>query len=347
MKNIPVLMFLVIILFILTVKYPVFTQENFKNNDERAVVSSETETGQTDRKPRNFHISIGPLYGIMYGQGLEIVYPTDTAGKLLSELRWDMKPINYSGLQAGFEQLNSLNKWGLFTEISFLLGIPGDTGTMVDKDWRSVENGELTNYSRHKNRTNEFYWIDVKAGLLFPLNSRFYINPFLCGSWMMFSFTARDGEIKYARVKNSLQPAFYPIDDDPNIDTITGNVVNYTQNWLIAATGFIVGAHITPRFNMGFSFQITPLTFCSSVDEHIGSRTFYDLANYGLFIEPALNMSLNIKWIELNFNLGYRYINPARGKSYIEQSGNYSSSANDAGAGLSLFNACIIVKACF
>jgi outer membrane protease len=337
-------MFLVIIFFIITAKYPVLTQEKLKNNDERAVVLFDIETSQTLKKNKNFNISIGPLYGIMYGQILELVYPTDTAGKLLSELRWDMKPINYLGLQAGFEQQNPLNKWGLFTEISFLLGIPGDTGTMEDRDWQSVENGELTNYSNHKNRTNEFYWFDAKAGLLFSLNSQFYLNPFLGFSWMKFSFTARDGMIKYARNKSS--NTYYQIDDDPDIEYLTGNICNYTQNWYIAAAGFLIGAHITPLINMDFSFQITPLTFCSSIDEHLKTnKTFYDITNYGLFIEPALNMSLNIKWMEFNLNLSYRHINPARGKSYINEN-NYPS-GNEAGAGLSLFNACFLVKARF
>jgi outer membrane protease len=324
MKNIPALMFLVIIFLLITVKNPAFTGEN---SDD-------------------LQISTGSLYGIMTGQILELVYPTDTAGELLSKLRWVVNPINYYGLQFKLDRYNLMNKWGLFTDISLLLGTQGDTGIMEDMDWQSVENGELTCYSSHKNSVNEFICMDVKAGFLLPLDSRVYFNPFLSFSWMMFSFTAKDGEAKRARVKNPLRSDYYPIDEDPEKYSFTGDVINYTQNWLIAAAGFIFSTRITPRLNLDFSFQISPLTFCSSVDEHIGSRTYYDFTGYGIFIEPAVNMSLNIKRFVFDFNLNYRHIGCTRGNSYIEMmSGNYYSSANEAGAGLSLLNVCFTIKA--
>jgi outer membrane protease len=323
MKNIAVLSVLVII----------FCANSYAEESEGA--SSEGTSGE-----KNYCFSLGPQFGFVLGQALEIVYPIngETKGEFLSELKWDMKPVFYYGIQAEFNRVDMMKAPGFFSSISFNAGIPADSGVMEDRDWQSRENGNLTNYSIHTNKTNVFLRFDAVCGASFPTNNNL-VKLFIGGSWMRFDFTGRDGYGIYARIKNS--NTYYPIEDNPDKYDYSGEtVISYQQDWLILAAGFSIGTNVFYPFSFDVSFQISPLTYCAATDNHIKRDTiFRDFTVLGLFIEPSFNISFAVKPVELSLGLNYRYIGKTRGESYINANNSgFNLDSHKAGAGLSMFD---------
>ena len=300
-------------------------------------------------KERNYTFSLGSQFGFVHGLALEIVYPVpgETMGELLSELRWDMKGVFYYGAKIDFFRTDVMKGPGFFASVSFKTGIPGDSGTLENRDWMSVENGSLTHFSSHTNRTSDFYWLDLALGATIPVKPYFYLKPFVSGSWMHFSFTGRDGNGTYARQKTST--TFYSIDDNPLKYPFSGEVIHYKQDWFLAAMGFSVGTKILSPFSFDLSFQISPFTYCAAMDEHLEREdTFLDYTGWGLFLEPAGVFLFSVgRRIDLSFELAWRYIGKTRGETYMKHGNNnkkYYLSTNEGGAGLSLFNANFLIR---
>ena len=297
---------------------------------------------------RKYSFSAGNQFGFVYGQAFEIVYPVpnSTKGELLSELIWDMKPVFYYGMYMDFGRTDISGGPGFFSSLSFKAGVPGDTGIMENRDWRSWENDALTDFSSHTNKTREFYWLDIATGISFPVKTYFYVKPYLFASWMRFSFTGRDGYGEYARSKPSSSQTYHPINDNPMTYTFTGDVITYEQNWLLAAAGISFGRKFRNFFSCDLSFQISKLTYCAAVDEHIDRRiVFMDFTGWSLYIEPKASVSFTMQQLELSLEAAYRYIDKTRGETYIKRGeGNFYLSEGDAGAGLSLLDMGLLFK---
>jgi len=325
MKNITSLTVLVIILLSLSLPYKAHCQE--------------------ENRERNYGFSFGTQFGFVHGQSLELVYPTDTKGELLSELRWDMKPVFYYGAEISFGLSDIMSRVGFFSSVSYKIGVSADSGVMEDRDWWSTENDSLTVFSSHTNKTGEFYKLDAVIGVSFPVKSYFYIMPFISGSWMRFSFAGRDGYGKRARDKPSSSAAYYPINDNPHEYTFSGEVIRYKQDWFLIAAGFSIGTKLLSPFYFDISFQISPLTYCTAVDEHLTSNdTYLDNTVMGLFLEPRGSFSFTMERIEFSLEFAYRYIGRTRGESYRKtNNGNYIPNG-EAGAGLSFMDTRLLVK---
>ncbi|MDR2953226.1 MAG: omptin family outer membrane protease [Treponema sp.] len=299
---------------------------------------------QEQEKIHQYAFSTGPLFGFASGQALEVVYPENTKAPLMSELRWDMKPLYYIGARLDIDKIEPEGKPAFFSSLSFKAGIPADSGIMEDRDWLSKENSALTHFSSHSNETSEFYWLDITAGVSLPVKTFFYIKPFLSGSWMRFSYAARDGYGKYAKETGKPQ-AYFPIDDDPYRFLFSGAVIRYTQNWLIAAAGFAIGVKFPPLFTFDLSFQISPLSFCIDRDEHLlRNYTYIDYTGWGVFIEPAAKLIFAARGIEFSFEYAWRYISNTKGETLISDGGEFFSLNSKAGAGLSLTESRTVVK---
>ena len=330
MRNIAVLSILVIMLF------PLFSQE----------------------QSRNYGFSAGTHLGFVYGQAFEYVYPTITKGEFLSELRYDMKPVFYLGFQADFSRIDLMSAPGFFASLDFKIGIPGNTGGHQNRDWMDIEKAHLTHFSTHSNRTSSFYWLDAAIGASIPVKSIFYIKPFISGSWMHFAFTGTGGKGTYAR-KTGCSPEctmnthincksnhyndftnYDSIKDNPHKYIFNGNVIRYQQDWLILAAGFSVGTNIISPFTFELTFQISPLTNCTAIDEHLTTKvTYRDYSSWGLFLEPKGRISFAIKNFDLSLETAYRYIGKTKGPSYNDYGnpGTFSQQGQ-AGAGLSLMD---------
>jgi outer membrane protease len=352
MKNIAFLSSLVIILFIFSAINPV----NCEAND-------------------NYQFSIGTFFGIVYGQAFELVYPNPeiTKGELLSELRWDMKPVYYLGLNLDFGRINKMTSVGFYTSIAFKAGIPGDSGVHENRDWMSTENSNLTHFSSHTNRTRELFWLDALAGVSIPVKSYFYIKPFISGSWMHFAYSGMNGRGIYARKEvcsvyctlphqsgsscpgrgppdftkyHPIDSADFPYYNYPDGYSFTGEVIRYQQDWLLIAAGISIGTNFFYPFVFNFSFQISPFTYCAARDDHLTRNvTFLDFTGWGLFYEPKGKISFYIKNIDFSLEGAYRIIGRTTGPSYNDDgTPGIFRSGGLAGAALSLIDIRFLVR---
>jgi outer membrane protease len=322
MKNIAVLSVLVIILSVNSYA------------DESVVPTAEVPSAEGTSAERNYCFSLGPQFGFVFGQALEIVYPLpgDTKNDIYSELIWDMKPVFYYGIQAEFSRIDPMKAPGFFSSLSFKAGIPADSGVMEDRDWLTPANNDLTRFSRHTNKTDIFIQLDAAIGASFPANNNL-LKLFIGGSWMRFAFTGRDGYGIYNDV-------------NPKEQNFSGDtVISYQQDWLLLIMGFSAGTNLYP-FSFNVSFQISPLTYCAAIDNHIKRKTiFRDFTGLGFFIEPSFNMSFAVKPVELTLGLNYRYIGKTKGKSYINANNlGFDLDSHNVGAGLSMLDSRFLVS---
>jgi outer membrane protease len=299
--------------------------------------------------PREFSFAIAPQTGLLYGQAEEIVYPSTTKAPYLSQLLWDLKPLFYYGALFNFSYQKTMSPWGFFSDLSFKAGIPGMTGTMEDRDWQSVENDELTNFSSHDNQTAEFLWFDASAGIFVPLRHQSQLRLSIAVSYMHFAFSGFDGYATYARGKND-SGEYYSIDDSPYEYTFSGSVIHYSQDWLIIAPAISLNARFLNYFSGGLSFQISPLIICADEDEHVlTDTTFRDYTRWGLFLEPRGRLTFSpVPRFELSLDMAYRFITGSRGESYQAPTGTGEFlPSGEAGTGLSFMDSALALKVRF
>jgi len=341
MRNIAVFLFLVTILFIFSAVFP----EN-----------CEAES--------NYSISAGTGFGALFGRTFEYVYPIDTPGELLSELRYDIKRIFYASLFADYAKTDIMQSSGVFAALSFKAGLPGDSGTHENRDWTSTIDDGLTHFSSHSNTLRSLYILDFSFGASFPVKTVMYIKPFLSGSWMHFEFTGKDGYGIYARKTGCTciqyahdstacpgisSAAFDPINNNPFNYLFTGDVIRYQQDWLIFSLGITLGTIKLSPFMFELSFKVSPFSYCAAKDEHLSNNyTFMDFTAWGLFMEPNVKASVTLSGIIISFEASYRSVGKTKGPAYNRpgNSGNFIQT-NDAGAALSLLDARLSVSYSF
>jgi outer membrane protease len=293
-------------------------------------------------------LSLSYQTGIWYGQAEEIVYPPASAysgTELYSQLLWDMRPVWYNGLLLDFGRINPLTQWSVIANFSFKYGFPGKSGTMDDRDWLSAKNDALTNFSSHDNNTKEVIMIDGAAGVAIPIQGMFLLKVFAQASYMRFSFSGMDGYGIYAEHLGN--GAYAPIDDNPTLYTFSGKVINYTQEWMVAALGHSFTINFYDHFSAGWSVLISPFIACSGFDEHLLTHTqFSDYMQGGLFLEQGAELSFAAtQWLTLSVDYSWRYISRTKGSSYNRAYGTeYHVPGGEAGAGLSVSDASLRVK---
>jgi len=281
---------------------------------------------------QDYGFSVGTQFGFVHGSAFEYVYnPPGAEREILSELIWDMKPVFYYGFSLDFSRKDLMSGPGFFASISFNSGIPADSGVMEDRDWYwPTTNNEWTHFSSSTNKTRDFFRLDAAAGASIPVRSYFYFKPFISGSWMRFSFTARDGYRKYPNVEGPLE----------------GDVCEYQQDWFLLAAGVAAGTNILLPFSFNLSFQISPFTYCAAIDNHLireSDTIFRDYAGWGLFLEPGASVSLKVERIEAALDFSWRFIGRTRGDSILISDGKASRNG-EAGTGLSFIDTRLLVK---
>ena len=295
---------------------------------------------------RDYSFSLCPQFGFLYGHAEEIVYPSpENKADLLSLLLWDTKPVFYYGFLMDFSPVKPLEKRGFFSGLSMKFGIPGPSGSMVDKDWQSVENAELTNYSSHDNVAEETLILDFTAGVSFPFFNAMFVKTFVNVSFMKFRFSGENGYMIYARYLGD--DKYAPIDEDPIKMSFNGKVISYSQEWFYAAPGISAG-YGYKDFLAEISFMITPFVFCADIDEHKSlNKQFKDNMTGGIMLEPGLRLSYTAgKRLGISCEISWRYISGTRGPAYmrIPIGGGYYDPAGEAGAGLSILNTALLLK---
>jgi hypothetical protein len=161
----------------------------------------------------------------------------------------------------------------------------------------------------------------------------FYIKPFISFSWMYFSFSGRDGKKEI--------PVEY---------VHSGEVIRYKQQWLLVGAGFSAETKILYPLTFGISFQISPFTNCTAIDEHLrlGEEydEYHDFTSMSLFLEPACAISYSVSRFELSLVFSYRYIGRTSGNSYKKNINDEDFKLIDhkAGAAFSAFDTSLLFK---
>jgi outer membrane protease len=239
-----------------------------------------------------------------------------------------------------------MEKRGFFFNLSLKFGIPGASGYMENRDWLSKENTDLTHYSKHDNNTRELFFLDVSSGLTFPLKQAFLLKTYINFSFMRFSFYSMDGYGIYALHNGN--GIYESIDDtSANRQQFKGKVISYTQEWLYAAPGVSLGYYYK-HFLAEISFQISPLVFCTGLDEHKTTNVQYrDYMMGGIFLEPGVRFTAAVsKWFDLSWEFSWRYISGTTGYTHRRSpiGSGVDIKEGEAGAGLSIINSGLLLK---
>ena len=298
---------------------------------------------------QSYAVSLSPLFGMVHGHAEELVYPgEETKAPLLSQLLWNMKPVLYYGFSLDLSQINQRERWGYFVNFSMKYGIPGISGIHENRDWQSVQNASLTDFSRHDNHTMEMFLLNARAGLSFPLRRVMLLKVFADVSFMCFSFAGMDGYGIYARKIS--EGYYHPFDDNPVREDFSGKkVISYTQEWLTFSPGVSFGYFFHRNFLAELAFLASPLVLCSDLDEHKRpvDKQFRGYMRGGLLIEPGMKLSFAAaKWLDISCELSWRHISGTKGPAYMKSPigmGTWGP-GGEAGVGLSIVNTSLALK---
>jgi outer membrane protease len=297
---------------------------------------------------KDYAISLSPQFGFLYGHAEELVYPVKTKADLLSLLLWDMKPVFYYGFLMDFSPVKPLEKRGFFFGLSMKSGIPGPSGVMEDRDWQSIENTELTNFSSHDNITKELFLLDFSTGYSFPFFNALIVKTFINISYMNFLFDGENGYRTYAKDLGSGK--YGPIANAPKVP-MSGKLISYSQEWFYTTPGISLGYGYKDFLLAEISFMITPLVLCADHDEHYynidGGTEYRDNMKGGIMIEPGFRFSYTIsKWLGISCDISWRYVSGTRGPTYSRSpiGTGFFKPAGEAGAGLSILNTALLLK---
>jgi len=290
------------------------------------------------------HVSLGLSFGLLSGTSEEIVYRNSSANNYLSQLNWELNPLLYVGVDAGYgwqsqavpESVFGKILSGFFVDVFFKYGLPGDTGVMEDRDWIRQPTWVVSHYSLHDNRTDIAMLAGLDVGRSFKLWNEFRLGAFLSYNVMYYSFSARGGTFLYPELDGG---HFF----DPSQET----VVTYKQFWQIFSPGISFYGEFNRYFDIELFFRISPLVTVSSFDEHL-VRTLQiinDPMPFGLYIEPGFIFTFKpASKFMLSLSLNHRSIGGNRGDSRYRYPDNSNTYTNVGGADYSAFDIGLTVK---
>jgi outer membrane protease len=294
-----------------------------------------------------FIISTETKFGLLYGEGEEIVYGAPSGAAYLSQLLWDMKPLFYFGAGVSLAVKNPSWPVGLYTGLSVKAGFPGTSGSMEDRDWLDDDNQYLTNFSTHTNNTISALFLDYDLGVSIPirLKGTYTMDLTVFGrlSWMNLEWLARDGYTQYGSHTTG-STDYGPWDPSLPKNAHSGPAIRYRQTWLMVAPGVTLDFPVLNLFSIGVSFTVSPLIWASAEDFHlIRNLQFNDYPRWGISLEPRLEFVYSPgDRLALSLYASYRYISGARGDIYqnnnplLRTLGGAGAGYNALDAGLSL-----------
>ncbi|MDR2211287.1 MAG: omptin family outer membrane protease [Spirochaetaceae bacterium] len=291
-----------------------------------------------------YTFSLGIETGFLYGTSYEITYTEPQNEDYVSELAWDLKPLWFVGLTAEYGPREPLKGIAVFTNLNFKAGIPAKTGVIEDRDWLTptTEQGSLTLFSSHDNRTKTVLLADLEGGISIPVKGPVVLKLLFDISYMLFKFEAWDGYSQYGANGHfpTVSNPYVPWDANWPKKKLKGLGIDYMQNWLIFSPG-LEAALLFDYVSISVLCFASPFVFCFASDNHYQQTpAFYttETLNGGACYEAEgkITLSLN-RHFAFNVRVSYRYITGTRGDlelSEQDSSGTTSTYYKDiAGAG--------------
>jgi outer membrane protease len=299
-----------------------------------------------------FSLSAEAIFGVLYGEGQEIVYK-DAKGNYLSELLWDMKPLFYVGATLSLKLRPS---WpvGFYTTLSAKSGIPGPSGDTEDRDWLDSDHDYLTHYSKHDNYTNSALFLDGDLGISIPLRPGKSFNPavsvFGRVSYMKLEWSSRDGYTQYGP-NGTMLPPFDEWEDSFPKKESSGPAIQYSQTWFFISPGLAADFPVSRFLSLSCSFTITPFLWAVAEDEHKNTAKqvrYKDYPQGGLGMEPkAWAVFFPASRFSLSLQASYRYISGSKGDTWRKTPNSPYIQDGTGGAGFHALDAGISVKVNF
>ncbi|MCL1814648.1 MAG: omptin family outer membrane protease [Treponema sp.] len=260
-------------------------------------------------------LSIGTSLGFLAGEGEEIVYRNEISSHKLSQLLWKFEPVVYAGIDLNYNWKLPLpsGRISLFAGTSFKFGLPSGQGAVEDRDWMHPSITDfLTHYSVSTIKTENAILLDTDIGTAFAISENFSVKAFISYGFMHFYWKAKGGSF------------LYPDDDGDNFyypNSIT--VGTYKQTWHILSAGTSLYYRFNPKFDIEPFIKVSPLIWCSSLDEHLAAeKVITDTMFGGLFLEFGLQFSFKpADFLTLSLFCTGRIIDGARGNGFYEGDG--------------------------
>ncbi|GHV81880.1 hypothetical protein AGMMS49991_04380 [Spirochaetia bacterium] len=300
-----------------------------------------------------FIISTEAAFGLMYGEGEEILYGAPNGAPYLSQLLWDMKPLLYVGSALSLAVKNPSWPVGIYTSVTVKAGIPGNTGSMEDRDWLDDDNQYLTHYSIHDNNTTGAFLLDYDLGVSIPIRFKqaYTMDLTVFGrlSWMQMEWFSQGGYTQYGE-NNHQYPPFVEWDAGFPKASISGPAISYRQMWLIAGPGLILDFPVWKLFSVSISFTVSPFIWGAAVDNHLRPdkfKQYNDYPRWGISLEPQMEFAYSPDdRFSLSVYVSYRLISGAKGDTYQDNNPSLRS-ANAIGAGYHALDTGLSLKISF
>ena len=285
--------------------------------------------------------SLGVSFGLLNGEGEEIVYTSSSSSDLYSRLNWDIKPLFYAGVDLDYKWKSGASRLGFFTDIGFKYCIPGCTGVTEDRDWMDIHENPtypwLNLFSEHECYAKTGILLDFNIGMTVDLVYELKLKLFLSYSLMYYSWLAKNGSVLYP-------PGF-----SPGHVQVSGDGIEYEQLWNIFSPGVSVYGSTNRFYDIEIFIKYSPLVWCNAVDYHIVKKSRYiDTLFSGFYIEPGFMVSYK-PYSALCFLLSfdYRYLGGLRGYTTIKRPGYPDIIDYGAGAAYSAVNVTLAAKYTF
>ena len=297
---------------------------------------------QTESGRYGFYLS--PLFGILYGQGEEILYRDSGWDQYASQLLWDLKPLVYTGLAADFGPRDPFERRGFIAAGSIKYGLPLRTGSMEDRDWMNLETNWLTHYSQHQAYSQNAILADLSAGYSWPLTNYLALSAYGEFSFMYLSWSADNGYAQYTTEATKDEGDYPPWNNNLPKTYFNGKNILYTQIWFIFSPGLCLKGRINRLFSAQAHFNYSPLIYATAKDDHLipnkdyQGRSFEDYLYFGHYLKGGGKFIFSpLENMDLSLSCSYRYITRTRGPSYWEYTGSevtsHLSKNYDGGAG--------------
>ncbi|MDR3160948.1 MAG: omptin family outer membrane protease [Spirochaetaceae bacterium] len=248
----------------------------------------------------SYTLSVSASLGFVYGFGGEFVYKNSNTG-MQEQTTWDIKPLFVWGAALDFSRRDPMEGFGVFIRTDLQSGFFGKTGTTGEvRETIWTESGNTVQSSIHDNYTNGAWMVDVTTGISIPILSRLCLRLYAALDYMKFTWNGREG---YKLLAGGSAVKYY------------GPVISYSQTWLSLAGGVSVHYPFLRFFNLGLSFQISPLIIAEAQDAHFLNKIQYtDHMSGGLFLNPRAELVFSpFKELDAFLNFSYRLIQGPQG----------------------------------
>ena len=272
-----------------------------------------------------YTLSTGVMGGILWGKGIETVYAGNNyinSSPFQSELRWDLKPLVYTGLFLDYSLTNPFLGNGLSVSLQIKYGLPLKTGVMENRDWLAYNQNYLTHYSEHDAYSGNSSFMTVFSfGYSFALFENLHIKPFAELSYMRFDWQGKDGFRQYGNDAPEIR--YEPtLPSTPKIPSY-GTIITYSQNWIIFTPGIEAGIKLNDYFGILLNAGLSPILYGFHKDNHVLRDTiFLDYMFGGLFVKGSLSIEYLINnRFALYLSASYMNVSRTRGDTYISRWG--------------------------